>query len=170
MKSFEKATPYCCSTTLLFLTYLFLSLKLFLCSDSTHICLLILEFGSFLIFLFMIYWVGSFPLYVSWTHRNTHHSSMSFVCVSRSAHRWWIPLWPRRPIRARFLCSVPLAVVSMATLGLMACALCVIKSTCQDRTMESVLWVLWVRPAVTLTVLFCCPCMSNKHPILGVCL
>lgn len=80
---------------------------------------------------------------------------VSFVCFSRSAHRWPTSIWPRRPIRAQFLCSVPLAVVSMVTQELMACVLCATRSTFLDRTMEqSVLWVLWVRPTGFVTVLF----------------
>ena len=57
---------------------------------------------------------------------------------------WWQTLlWPRRPIKVQFLCPVQQAVVSMATPGLMACALYATRSIYQDRTMEElVLWVL----------------------------
>lgn len=104
---------------------------------------------------------GQIFLYVGRNH--TLHWCLLFVSLGQLT-RWQTSLWPRRPIKAQFLCSVLPAVVSMATLGLMACALCAIRSTCQGRTMaESVLWVPWVRPAVSVKVSLCFPVHTGQN-------
>lgn len=93
-----------------------------------------------------------FFLHVGRTKKKENNGQCASLFVSPGQFtRQQTSQWPRRQIRVQFLCSVPLAVVSMATPGLMACALCATRSTCQDRTMEeSVPWALWVRPAVIL--------------------